>query len=82
MIYRNNYGPIDRFCAKHPRFGINNLILFLVIAQAGVFVLDLICALFMIISPFAMTFAYEFIMGIYLVIGGISLLTEILSEAK
>ena len=40
-MYRNGYGPIDRFCAKHPRFGLNNLMLYLVIAQAVVFVLDM-----------------------------------------
>lgn len=42
MIYRNGYGPIDRFCSRHPRFGISNLMLYLVIAQAVVFVLDLL----------------------------------------
>lgn len=41
MIYRNGYGPIDRFCAKHPRFGIPNLMLYIVIGQAAVFILDL-----------------------------------------
>ena len=40
MIYRNGYGPIDRFCAKHPRFGIPNLMLYIVIGQVAVFVLD------------------------------------------
>ena len=43
MIYRNNsYGPIDRFCAKHPRFGVPNLMKILVIAQIVVYVLDLV----------------------------------------
>ena len=41
MIYRNGYGPIDRFCAKHPRFGISNLMLYIVIGQVAVFILDL-----------------------------------------
>ena len=41
MIYRNVYGPIDRFCAKHPRFGISNLMLYIVIGQVAVFILDL-----------------------------------------
>ena len=41
MRYSNGYGPIDRFCSKHPKFGIPNLMLCLVIAQAAVFVLDL-----------------------------------------
>ena len=41
MIYRNGYGPIDRFCAKHPRFGISNLMLYIVIGQVAVYILDL-----------------------------------------
>ena len=42
MIYRNNfYGPIDRFCAKHPRFGIPNLALYIAIGQAAVGILSL-----------------------------------------
>lgn len=41
MIYRNGYSPIDRFCAKHPRFGISNLMLYIVIGQVAVFILDL-----------------------------------------
>ena len=41
MIYRNGYGPIDSFCAKHPRFGISNLMLYIVIGQVAVFILDL-----------------------------------------
>lgn len=46
MIYRNNnYGPIDRFCAKHPRFGIPNLMKIIVFGQILVFVLDLISGL-------------------------------------
>lgn len=32
---------IDRFCAKHPRFGIRNLMLFVVIGNAVVFLFDL-----------------------------------------
>ena len=42
MNYRNGSGPIDRFCARHPRFGISNLMLYIVIAQAAVYVLDLV----------------------------------------
>ena len=38
MIYRNDhYGPIDRFCSKHPRFGVPNLMLYIAIAQVAVF---------------------------------------------
>jgi len=43
-------------------------------------ILDLICALFFITSPFMMTIAYEFVLGIYMIIGGFMLLVEILSE--
>ena len=42
MIYRNDhYGPIDRFCTKHPRFGMPNLMLYIAITQGIVGVLDL-----------------------------------------
>lgn len=43
MIYRNDhYGPIDRFCAKHPRFGIPNLAMYIAVGQAIVGVLSLL----------------------------------------
>ena len=43
MIYRNDhYGPIDRFCAKHPRFGIPNLVMYIAIGQVIVGVLSLL----------------------------------------
>ena len=43
MIYRNDhYGPIDRFCAKHPRFGIPNLAMYIAIGQVIVGVLSLL----------------------------------------
>ena len=36
-MYRNDhYGPIDRFCARHPRFGLPNLILYVAVGQAAV----------------------------------------------
>lgn len=42
MIYRNShYGPIDKFCSRHPRFGIPNLMLYIGVAQVAVFFLDL-----------------------------------------
>ena len=42
MFYQNNgYGPIDRFCARHPRFGIPNLMMYLVIAQVAVYLVSL-----------------------------------------
>ncbi len=41
----NGYGPIDRFCARHPRFGVPNLMKTLVFTQIAVFVIDLICCL-------------------------------------
>lgn len=34
---KNGYGPIDRFCAKHPGFGIPNLMKILVIVQIVVY---------------------------------------------
>ena len=43
MIYRNDHhGPIDRFCAKHPRFGIPNLAMYIAIGQVIVGVLSLL----------------------------------------
>ncbi len=42
MAFQNGYGPIDRFCAKHPRFGISHLMVYIIIIQAVVYVLDLI----------------------------------------
>ena len=36
-----HYGPIDRFCAKHPRFGIPNLMRFIIAVQVVVYLLDL-----------------------------------------
>lgn len=45
-------------------------------------VIDIIASIFFITSPFMMTFAYEWVMGIYLVIGGIALLAELLSAPK
>lgn len=42
MIYRNDhYGPIDRFCARHPRFGIPNLAMYIAIGQAIVGIMDM-----------------------------------------
>ena len=42
MIYRNDsYGPIDRFCGRHPGFGLSNLMLYVAIGQAAVGLLDL-----------------------------------------
>ena len=41
MIYRNDrYGPIDRFCARHPGFGIPNLMLYIGVGQVIVWVLE------------------------------------------
>ncbi|MGN0985993.1 MAG: hypothetical protein ACI4OU_05805 [Candidatus Enterenecus sp.] len=45
MQYNNGYGRIDRFCAKHPRFGIPNLMKVIVFAQIAVYVIDLILCL-------------------------------------
>ena len=41
-MYRNDYyGPIDKFCSKHPRFGVTNLMLYVAIGQAAVGLLSL-----------------------------------------
>ena len=45
-------------------------------------ILDLICSIFFIIAPFRMTFAYEMIMGLYLLMGGITLLFQLLTKPK
>lgn len=51
MSFRNNgYGPIDRFCAKHPRFGIPNLMKVIVFAQIAVFAMDLLCQMILDMS--------------------------------
>jgi len=43
VIYRNNrYGLIDRFCDKHPRFGIPNLALYIAAGQGLVGIADLV----------------------------------------
>lgn len=39
--HNNNNGLIDRFCAKHPGFGIQNLMLYIVGGQVVVFLLKL-----------------------------------------
>lgn len=41
-MYNRNYGPLDRFCAKHPRFGIPNLMKIIVFAQIAVWVVELV----------------------------------------
>ena len=42
-MYRNDhYGPIDKFCSRHPRFGVPNLALYIAIAQAVVGILHLL----------------------------------------
>ena len=43
MIYRNRgYGPIDRFCAKHPNFGIPNLMKIIVFGQIAVYLVNML----------------------------------------
>jgi len=45
-------------------------------------IINILCAIFFITSPFMMTIAYEMIMGIYLIIGGITLLVQMFSKPK
>ena len=40
-MYRNNVTWLDRFCAKHPRFGIPNLMLYIAIANVVVCLMDM-----------------------------------------
>ena len=60
MIYRNDrYGPIDRFCGKHPGFGIPSLAMYIAIGQVIVGVADLfmqgwLTSLLMFYSPYIM----------------------------
>ena len=43
MIYRNRgYGPIDRFCEKHPNFGIPNLMKIIVFGQIAVYLVNML----------------------------------------
>ena len=45
-MYRNDhYGPIDKFCSRHPRFGVPNLAMYIAIAQVAVGILCLLPAL-------------------------------------
>ena len=42
-MYRNDhYGPIDRFCSRHPGFGIPNLMLYIGVGQVIVWLLELL----------------------------------------
>ena len=41
-MYQNDpRGPIDKFCAKHPRLGIPNLMLYIGVANVAVYLIDL-----------------------------------------
>ena len=41
-MYQNDpFGPIDKFCAKHPRLGIPNLMLYIGVANVAVYLIDL-----------------------------------------
>lgn len=56
MIYKNDhYGPIDKFCSRHPRFGIPNLAMYIAIGQVAVGILSLLPALRML--PLLLTFS-------------------------
>ena len=45
-MYRNDhYGAIDKFCSRHPRFGVANLAMYIAIAQVVVGILSLLPAL-------------------------------------
>lgn len=40
-MYGNNVSWLDRFCAKHPRFGIPNLMLYIAIGNVAIYLIDL-----------------------------------------
>lgn len=42
MFYRNSDSLIDRFCARHPRFGIPNLMFVIAVGQVIVWLLELL----------------------------------------
>lgn len=39
-MYGNNVTWLDRFCAKHPRFGIPNLMLYIAIGNVAIYLID------------------------------------------
>lgn len=39
-MYGNNVSWLDRFCAKHPRFGIPNLMLYIGVANVAIYLID------------------------------------------
>jgi uncharacterized membrane protein HdeD (DUF308 family) len=43
-------------------------------------VINLVMGVFLVISPFALTFALDFVFGVYLVVGGIALIVETLGS--
>lgn len=40
-MYHNNVSWLDRFCAKHPKFGIPNLMLYIGIGNVAIYLIDL-----------------------------------------
>jgi len=40
-VYQNNVSWLDRFCAKHPKFGISNLMLYIAIGNVAIYLIDL-----------------------------------------
>ena len=40
-MYGNNVSWLDRFCSKHPRFGIPNLMLYIAIGNVAIYLIDL-----------------------------------------
>lgn len=40
-MYGNNTSWLDRFCAKHPQFGIPNLMLYIAIGNVAIYLIDL-----------------------------------------
>ena len=40
-MYQNNVSWLDKFCARHPKFGIPNLMLYIAVGNVAVYLIDL-----------------------------------------
>lgn len=40
-MYQNNVSWLDKFCAKHPKFGIPNLMLYIAVGNIAIYLIDL-----------------------------------------
>ena len=40
-MYQNNVSWLDKFCARHPKFGIPNLMLYIAVGNVAIYLIDL-----------------------------------------